>query len=181
LIHGWICSAGQSSSAETEATARHIALCSPTNITRLAEEIRRLQSENERIHGCLDDVNEALGEEDNLQYELSELRAKLGNQPAKWTEDSSLETWFPLTAKELTRTKDELAALRESHRELMVNNERLMAYRQWLRGGFREIANRKLTKTQEDDLYQQYAKDTLSGPTEDTIQDLIAYRREKAG
>jgi hypothetical protein len=32
--------------------------------------------------------------------------------PADWFEDSSLETWFPLTAEELTRTKAERDQLR---------------------------------------------------------------------
>jgi hypothetical protein len=42
---------------------------------------------------------------------------RAGNLPANWKEDSSLETWFPLTAEELARTKAELATLRADHAE----------------------------------------------------------------
>lgn len=37
--------------------------------------------------------------------------------PAKWHEDSSLETWFPLTAEELKRTKAECATIRKERDE----------------------------------------------------------------
>ena len=48
--------------------------------------------------------------------------------PADWNEDSSLETWFPLTAQEMRENKAELAVLRESekHRkELIDTNAKL--------------------------------------------------------
>lgn len=38
--------------------------------------------------------------------------------PANWCEDSSLETWFPLTAEELKRTKAEKDALEGALREI---------------------------------------------------------------
>ena len=44
--------------------------------------------------------------------------------PADWFEDSSLETWFPLTAQELAELKRQLAATQESYRrvsDLAVN------------------------------------------------------------
>jgi hypothetical protein len=39
--------------------------------------------------------------------EIEEMAQKLLSLPADWQEDSSLETWFPLTAEELKRTKEE--------------------------------------------------------------------------
>jgi hypothetical protein len=38
--------------------------------------------------------------------------------PADWFEDSSLETWFPLTAEELKRTKEENVKLKSELAEL---------------------------------------------------------------
>lgn len=48
---------------------------------------------------------------DNRQA-LQDQIDRAGNLPANWKEDSSLETWFPLTAEELKRANSELAALR---------------------------------------------------------------------
>jgi hypothetical protein len=42
---------------------------------------------------------------------LQDQMDRAGNLPANWKEDSSLETWFPLTAEELERTKSENAEL----------------------------------------------------------------------
>lgn len=49
--------------------------------------------------------------------ELFDARAQLAQYPAVWYEDSSLETWFPLTAEELERVKSERdSLLTEVHR-----------------------------------------------------------------
>lgn len=41
--------------------------------------------------------------------------------PADWFEDSSLETWFPLTAEELKRVKEENVNLKRELSELHQN------------------------------------------------------------
>lgn len=46
---------------------------------------------------------------DELRAQLAEAKAKLNVMPADWSVDSSLATWFPLTAKDFERTKRELA------------------------------------------------------------------------
>jgi hypothetical protein len=46
----------------------------------------------------------------NENVELRDYKSKL---PADWFEDSSLETWFPLTAEELKRAKQERDELRK--------------------------------------------------------------------
>jgi hypothetical protein len=54
------------------------------------------------------------------------------------------------------------------------------AYREWLRDGFRDIAQGKLSVAQKDDWYVQYAKDTLSGPTRETLDAVIKRREARA-
>ncbi|WP_422121296.1 hypothetical protein [Pectobacterium brasiliense] len=44
--------------------------------------------------------------------ELLSLRAQLANLPADWSKDSSLETWFPLSAEHIARLEAQLAELR---------------------------------------------------------------------
>jgi hypothetical protein len=60
--------------------------------------------------------------------------------PADWFTDSSLETWFPLTAQELAETKSRLSAMRESYERVSELAENLTAalraiananYREW--------------------------------------------------
>ena len=46
--------------------------------------------------------------------------------PADWHEDSSLETWFPLTAEEMKRDKDQIATLSDLCQQ---QHEALVAYR----------------------------------------------------
>jgi hypothetical protein len=46
--------------------------------------------------------------------EIGEMAQKLLSLPADWTEDSSLETWFPFTAEELKRIKEENEEYKES-------------------------------------------------------------------
>jgi hypothetical protein len=43
---------------------------------------------------------------------------RAGNLPANWKEDSSLETWFPLTVEELKRKDAELSLLRGENERL---------------------------------------------------------------
>lgn len=44
--------------------------------------------------------------------ELKALRAQLASLPADWSKDSSLETWFPLSAEHIARLEAQLAELR---------------------------------------------------------------------
>ena len=57
---------------------------------------------------------------------------------------------------------------------------RLGAYREWLRDAFRDIAKGKCSEEAKADLYRQYARDCLSGPTEETLNALIRARTEGA-
>lgn len=50
--------------------------------------------------------------EDAAVAELVDLRAKFAALPADWSQDSSLETWFPYTAQELDSLRAEAKALR---------------------------------------------------------------------
>ena len=43
-----------------------------------------------------------------LRSELAALKAREDRLPADWFTDSSLETWFPLTAEELHRAKERI-------------------------------------------------------------------------
>lgn len=52
-----------------------------------------------------------------LESRNAELTEQLSHYPAVWREDSSLKTWFPLTAEELERTKDELKTITERMRK----------------------------------------------------------------
>jgi hypothetical protein len=52
--------------------------------------------------------------------EIKEMAQKLLSLPADWKEDSSLETWFPLTAEELKRTKEERATLIEKIKSINI-------------------------------------------------------------
>ena len=54
---------------------------------------------------------------DRLEQENTKLKAELEQLPAKWNEDSSLETWFPFSAEELSRCKTELAEAVQHNRE----------------------------------------------------------------
>lgn len=54
--------------------------------------------------------------ESDLQRTVDELREQLAVLPADWRRDSSLETWFPITAKELTALR---AALERMRTEMM--------------------------------------------------------------
>jgi hypothetical protein len=57
----------------------------------------------------------------NMVYEsLCEAERKLKGLPADWYKDSSLETWFPLTAEELRKIKPvcaEIHRIMETYRE----------------------------------------------------------------
>lgn len=46
-------------------------------------------------------LKRAIGKVLDLERELAEAREKIARLPADWTQDSSLETWFPYTAEEL--------------------------------------------------------------------------------
>ncbi len=48
-----------------------------------------------------------------LLSKVKELEAERDRLPANWCQDSSLETWFPITAEEIVRLKSQLAAAEE--------------------------------------------------------------------
>jgi len=50
----------------------------------------------------------------NAVKKVAELQGKIDSLPADWQKDSSLETWFPLTAEELRRVKDDYARLQRT-------------------------------------------------------------------
>ena len=64
-----------------------------------------------------------------LLHQAREDREKLNrspaNFPADWNQDSSLETWFPLTAEEFSRTKIALAASQQQVAALEARNKEL--------------------------------------------------------
>jgi hypothetical protein len=53
-----------------------------------------------------------------LNLRIRELEQERDRLPAKWFEDSSLQTWFPLTAEELERTRAQLQAVQNELEEL---------------------------------------------------------------
>jgi hypothetical protein len=59
-------------------------------------------------------LNAACENRQALQDQLD----RAGNLPANWKDDSSLETWFPLTAEELRRKDAELSLLRGENERL---------------------------------------------------------------
>lgn len=60
----------------------------------------------------------------SLEGRGGELDAYIKTLPAEWHEDSSLETWFPLTAEELKRKTGELDALRRERHEKVAEVQR---------------------------------------------------------
>lgn len=70
--------------------------------------------------------------------------------------------------------------LQQERDALKAQVARLSAYREWLRDGFRAIARGSLDEAAKDDKYVRYAKDCLSGPTEEILYTLIAARKESA-
>lgn len=58
-----------------------------------------------------------------LERELNEANAKLSRLPADWFEDSSLETWFPFTAKELAELRKDKARLDWLETKIVQVNE----------------------------------------------------------
>lgn len=53
-----------------------------------------------------------LKERDEALAKLAAIESELSSLPAKWSEDSSLETWFPLTSEELESLREEVSELR---------------------------------------------------------------------
>lgn len=49
---------------------------------------------------------------DEALEKLAAMEAELSSLPAKWSEDSSLKTWFPITSDELESLREEVAELR---------------------------------------------------------------------
>jgi hypothetical protein len=60
------------------------------------------------------------GEIGKLKDEVARLKGKLDAYPADWHTDSSLETWFPLTAEEMSRLKLENERLRKENATLLA-------------------------------------------------------------
>src|SRR5690606_9397861 len=66
------------------------------------------------IAACDPDTIRALLEErDQLAAALAAAQQRIACLPADWREDSSLETWFPITAEEIESLRTENARLRE--------------------------------------------------------------------
>lgn len=63
-------------------------------------------------HAIFNAVDDLRHRAEASERERDKALSYIATLPADWHEDSSLETWFPLTAEELERTKTELAALR---------------------------------------------------------------------
>ena len=84
---------------ECEHTSEHRALAE-ARVVELEDEVarRRAFEQSMRCPQC-----------DTLRLELGEARAALARLPADWSKDSSLATWFPYTAEELTRLRAALA------------------------------------------------------------------------
>jgi hypothetical protein len=60
-----------------------------------------------------------------LESQRDEARRKVERLPADWFEDSSLETWFPLTAETLKKQESELTSLKSTLAETDKENELL--------------------------------------------------------
>jgi hypothetical protein len=54
---------------------------------------------------------------DSLLDRVEQAENKLARLPADWEKDSSLESWFPLTAETLKRLQSELELLRKEREE----------------------------------------------------------------
>lgn len=82
------------------------------NVTDVAKERDALKAENEQLKqgtrewGKL--AESAKEELAQCRRERHALQGKIDRLPANWFEDSSLETWFPFTAKEFAKRKQQL-------------------------------------------------------------------------
>lgn len=85
----------------------------PANIGRRLEDAAH-------IAACdPDTIRELLAERDQLAAALAAAQQRIACLPADWREDSSLETWFPFTAKQLAAAQQRIAEL-----ERELENER---------------------------------------------------------
>lgn len=79
----------------------HYRACSERDALRARAELAEKERDQYRKANWMDEL-------DRLQRENAEFRDKLSRMPANWMEDSSLETWFPLTANDIKETKTQL-------------------------------------------------------------------------
>ena len=66
----------------------------------------------EMLLGLVDRIESDESELAELRSKLSAMESELSSLPAKWSEDSSLETWFPYTKEELDHLRNENQNLR---------------------------------------------------------------------
>jgi len=77
--------------------------------------VNKLSYKLRHFHGLIAGSMEAKQLEDDLEAALLErdaLKAELDRLPAKWSEDSSLQTWFPITSEELESLRAENKSLK---------------------------------------------------------------------
>lgn len=94
--------------AETKAVAGHETSPEGWDVNPLYQatsDVIRLERENSELLARIAAMTlTPTGEErlSALEVENAALRAELDAQPARWSQDSSLETWFPMTAQDQT-------------------------------------------------------------------------------
>lgn len=67
-------------------------------------------------------VDKAKEECEELHAKLAAMESELSSLPAKWSEDSSLKTWFPITSDELESLREEVSELR-AYKEAVEKQE----------------------------------------------------------
>ncbi|MCW2485972.1 hypothetical protein J5069_08695 [Candidatus Symbiopectobacterium sp. NZEC127] len=100
--------------------------------------------------------------------EVKALRAQLASLPADWSKDSSLETWFPLSAEHIARLEAQLAELRGQASQsnppehlLPKGNARDVA---WRRGAFIEGWKARPVPPAENILFEPEPTDSANAP-----------------
>lgn len=93
-------------------------------------------------------------ERDRWMQEVERLTAKLSALPADWFEDSSLETWFPLTAEQMESMKVDVERLTRERAEETERIEFLRAQVQDLVEAFEEAKGKAEKVTRERDQAQ---------------------------
>lgn len=140
----------------------------------VASEINKLEKERdallEEIEGCREAKTRAQAERDALQKKLAAL-------PGDWQSDSSLETWFPMTAEHVKKLEEENRRLQLNatvlQNEADISKEQhtfyrdrvgqyVSAEREWIR------INRSLKS--ELDMLRLRITHPVTGPTEEQLR-----------